>query len=208
MTVPTVSRSLITVVGRAVVVLLVVALLAAAAVIAWLVLTGHRPVVITTGSMRPTAPPGTLIIAGSVPGDEIEVGDVVVMRRAGSTPVTHRVVDIVVEEGVRAAVTQGDANDFLDPAVYVLTGDDELVARWYLPGQGRVVEWLQGRTGRTAVIGLALLVICSVALRRIWAPDDGADGDDADDVPGGDEGSAGAGSPAPSRVAVRAGGVL
>ncbi|MEM9608231.1 MAG: signal peptidase I [Actinomycetota bacterium] len=160
--------------------LVTASLLAVALGLAVMVATGHRPIIITTGSMRPTAPPGTLIVAGPKPGAEVVAGDVVVMRRPGSTPVTHRVVEIVDDSGIRAAITQGDANDFLDPAPYLLGEGDELVARWYFPRLGGAVEWLGSSRGATVLVAFVLLILTSIALRRIWAePDDEDGGEDA-----------------------------
>lgn len=170
------SRSVLATVLRVGTTLVAVTLIAVALGLGAMVATGHRPIIITTGSMRPTAPPGTLIIAGPVSGLDIVADDVVVMRRPGATPVTHRVVEIVDNDGVRAAITQGDANDFLDPAPYVLGETDELVARWYLPGLGGVVEWFGSGAGATALVAVVLVIVTSIALRRIWS---GSDDDDS-----------------------------
>ena len=56
--------------------------------------SGYRPVVIKTGSMGDAAPTGSLVVAAPRSVDDIVVGDIVVMRRAGSAPITHRVVAI------------------------------------------------------------------------------------------------------------------
>ena len=48
--------------------------------------SGYRPVVIKTGSMGDAAPTGSLVVAAPRSVDDIVVGDIVVMRRAGSAP--------------------------------------------------------------------------------------------------------------------------
>ncbi len=93
---------------------------------------GYRPVVIQTGSMGETAPPRSLIIAAPVNAEAITTGDIVVMRRPGATPVTHRVIEIEAQGSKRFAITQGDANEAPDAAPYPLEGD-QLVGRWIVP---------------------------------------------------------------------------
>ncbi|MBT8241288.1 MAG: signal peptidase I, partial [Acidimicrobiia bacterium] len=85
---------------------------------------GYRPVIITTGSMTPTASTGSLVIAG--PNDRVAPGDILVMRRDGRATVTHRIVEIEYNaDGKPYAVTRGDANSEIDAAPYAL-GEEEL----------------------------------------------------------------------------------
>ncbi|MEM1333740.1 MAG: hypothetical protein AAGG08_09805, partial [Actinomycetota bacterium] len=128
---------------------------------------GHRPVVIQTGSMGDTAPPGSLVVARPVA--EVAVGDVLILRGDDRATVTHRVVDIEERPDGLVAVTHGDANPDIDPEPYPL-GSEELTARWVVPDAG---GWLL--QVRDPLIGLTLLVgvvgtLTFVALRRIWAP--------------------------------------
>ena len=106
-----------------------VAAILAAAIVVGALAAGYRPVVIQTGSMGDTAPPGSLVIAAPRSGAAIEVGDIVVMRRPGATPVTHRVIEIEPAANGSFAITQGDANEAPDAAPYPLGPTEELVAR-------------------------------------------------------------------------------
>ncbi len=130
---------------------------------------GYRPVIIQTGSMVPTAPPKSLIIAAPRDASEIAVGDIVIMRRPGATPVTHRVIEIEGSASNRFAITQGDANEVPDAAPYPLEGD-ELVAKWIRPGWGGVIQSVFQPGIALLVMGLAVLVMGAQALRFIWAP--------------------------------------
>ena len=158
------------------------AILAAAIVVGALV-AGYRPVVIKTGSMGDTAPPGSLVIAAPKSGDAIDVGDVVVMRRPGATPVTHRVIELETAGTGRFAVTQGDANEAPDASPYPLGGDDELVARWIVPGLGGRLETVFQPGVSLAILAIAVLWVSVSALRRIWArPEDDLDEHDVEPV--------------------------
>ncbi len=154
---------------------------------------GYRPVVITTGSMGDAAPTGSLIVAGPRAADDIAVGDVVVMRRAGSAPITHRVIELRDDGDGRYALTKGDANADPDPTAYRLS-DEELVARWTVPGLGSALESLRDPRLLLAILALMLVAATVVTLRTIWSGDD-------DDPPAGGGGRAPLPPPAAPLVA-------
>ncbi|MEM7340201.1 MAG: signal peptidase I [Actinomycetota bacterium] len=137
---------------------------------------GYRPIVILTGSMGDTAPAGSLVIAEPVQADAVTVGDVLVMRRPGSTPVTHRVVEIENADAPgatgRFAITRGDANEAVDATPYPLAGS-QLVGRWAVPHVGRWLQALFEPGPVLAIVALAVAVWTFGALRRIWAPPSG-----------------------------------
>lgn len=139
------------------------------AIVVGALLAGYRPVVIQTGSMGQTAPPGSLVVAMPRDGAAIAVDDIVVMRRPGSTPVTHRVIEIEQEGSARFAITQGDANEAPDAAPYPLDGE-ELVARWIAPAWGKRLETVFQPGIALAVFAFAVVVFAAQILRRIWAP--------------------------------------
>ena len=117
--------------------------------------SGYRPVVIQTGSMGDAAPSGSLVVAAPRVAEAIDVGDIVVMRRPDSAPITHRVVGIEHSESGSIAITRGDANPADDPVPYEMA-DEELVARWVVPGVGSTMETL--RDPRLALAVLSLVV--------------------------------------------------
>lgn len=77
----------------------------------------YRTVTVLTGSMRPSMPPGSLLVVVPVDPSKLAVGDVVTFE--APTPehqvVTHRIIEIV-ERGPHPVIrTQGDANPAPDP---------------------------------------------------------------------------------------------
>ncbi|ASK65509.1 signal peptidase I [Brachybacterium avium] len=82
-------------------------------------LVGGMPLSVLTGSMRPTLPPGTLVVVKPVPVEEIGVGDVITFQIESGKPavVTHRVIARSVDSasGEVRFTTQGDANNTPDP---------------------------------------------------------------------------------------------
>lgn len=82
---------------------------------------GWNTVVLTSGSMSPTYPAGSVLLAQDVPATQVEVGDIVTVQRQGLAPVTHRVIGI--EPSIAGAASlrlQGDANDAADPQPYTV----------------------------------------------------------------------------------------
>ena len=78
---------------------------------------GGTPYTILTGSMRPSMPPGTLVVTRVVPIDEIGVGSVITYQLESGKPtlVTHRVVSTGFNgKGEQIFRTQGDANNAVD----------------------------------------------------------------------------------------------
>src|SRR5690606_29726310 len=95
-------------------------------------------VMFSTGSMAPTIPAGSVALVQEVPANEIEVGDVVTVERAGRLPVTHRVIEILAVDGETATFTmQGDAN--ADPDTDPYTADRVRIVHGSVPGLARVV---------------------------------------------------------------------
>lgn len=85
-------------------------------------LGGATPYTVLTGSMRPTLPPGTLVVVRPTPFDQIDVGDVVTyqLRSGERAVVTHRVIGRTLDgENRPALITQGDANSTADPDLVI-----------------------------------------------------------------------------------------
>lgn len=110
---------------------------------------GLRPMVVTTGSMSPTIPAGSLAFAHDDAANDARVGDVVAVRRAEGSRVMHRVVSAVPVDGRVALTLQGDANSTPDDETYVV--DRVLAVRFHVPWLGWPVSWLSTPWGLLAV---------------------------------------------------------
>jgi signal peptidase len=158
--------------------LVVLAVSAVAALFLVPKLLGYDTYVITTGSMRGTADPGSLVIAQRRPTSGLAVGDVITYAPPATSGVhhlvTHRIVTIGKDRlGATAYRTKGDANAAADPWTFTLLSDVQPVMRWSVPWLGKPVLWLADPTARKAAIGvpagaLALMALVDVVqvLRR------------------------------------------
>ena len=97
-------------------------------------LTGTRWYVVTSGSMSPAIPTGSMVVVCRSSFGEIRAGDVITFRiGGGDTTVTHRVTSVDRESSCLR--TKGDANEHEDAAV---VREDQIVGvvRLVLPFPG------------------------------------------------------------------------
>lgn len=122
---------------------------------------GVCPLIVLTDSMLPEISSGDLIICKDIDAKDVKVGDVISFfdpAGNGSSVVTHRVIELVEEDGVTKWRTRGDNNNTEDK---VLVPFENLVGIWSgtrVPGAGSVAMFLQ------TTPGLIVCVICPLAL--------------------------------------------
>lgn len=149
---------------------LVVALLLVG-VAAWFTaprLLGWEPEVVLSGSMEPTLPRGSVAFVEPRPPEAVDVGDILTYRHPERPRrlVTHRVVEVVREDGDLAFRTKGDANDAADrwlvPASNVVG-----TVRYSLPYIGYVTQRVRTPLGFALAVGLPAALIIVGELRNI-----------------------------------------
>ena len=74
---------------------------------------GYKTFVIVSGSMEPTIMTGDAILVKEVPQDEIKINDIISFTQ-GETNITHRIVEITEENGIKRYHTKGDNNNTED----------------------------------------------------------------------------------------------
>jgi signal peptidase len=141
-------------------VLLVVAAFVAATV-AVPRLTGGTAYTVTSGSMRPTLPPGTLIVTRPADPTVLGIGDVITYQAVSGQPavVTHRIIGVGYTAGGEATYrTRGDANDTTDARpVRAVQVRGQL---WYaVPWVGYLNTWVNGRYRSALVYSASALLL-------------------------------------------------
>lgn len=122
-------------------------------------LMGLRCFAVTTGSMEPALPVGTLVLTDSVPMDSIRQGDVLTFSSVdGQSFFTHRVT--AVDGEAKLLYTKGDANDYGDPAPTSYDYVAGRVCRW-VPYLG-YVKILFSSYYTYAVMAAAMLLYLAV----------------------------------------------
>ncbi|MCW2787222.1 MAG: signal peptidase [Marmoricola sp.] len=118
-----------------------------------------RVLAFRSGSMAPTIRTGALAVTRNVPAAGLEVGDIVSVRTASGSRVTHRIVQVTHTPGSATLELRGDANHAPDAAPYVVSHADRVLFS---------VPWL-GYAGAVLVspLGLFLLGLYAAVLVRV-----------------------------------------
>jgi signal peptidase len=163
--------------------LVAVALLALVMIVVPLLL-GATPYTVLTGSMRPSMPPGTLVVTRPRPIEDIRLGDVVTyqVESGRSAVVTHRVVGLgSSSDGEEVLVVRGDANNVDDPLVRAVQVRG--VVAYHVPYLGYVNTWVGANRPRwvtravsTALIAYGAFLVASAVRDRRRRGDRAADG--------------------------------
>lgn len=131
---------------------------------------GYCPLIVLTGSMEPEINSGDLIICKQIDSGQVQTGDVIAFfdpEGNGSSVVTHRVIELVNENGSLSYRTKGDANNTEDRD---LVPADKLVGlyQFKISGAGNIAMFMQTPAGLIicVVLPLALLIGYDLLRRR------------------------------------------
>ena len=159
--------------GRLLYAALIVALIALAAALVAAVAPralGYGTFAVHGGSMGESIPNGSLVYTRSLPAGDVKIGDVILVREeSAALPKVHRVVAIYPEGDHVAVRTKGDANQTLDPDLYVLP-DRVATPTRTVPYLGYLLGLVVTPLGGSLLVALPTTLLCLFALRAIWAP--------------------------------------
>jgi signal peptidase I len=130
---------------------------------------GYRTLAMLSGSIRPTASPGDLLVVRPEPVSAVRIGQIItfIAPLPGSPVVSHRVV-MVEHDAIGTVIhTRGDANAVDDAAQLRLKGDTAWHVVRVVPGLGRLVGALHQPGIRLVTVWLFPLWICLDALRLL-----------------------------------------
>ena len=136
-------------------------------------LTGrYRVVTVLTGSMRPTAPPGSLVISTPEAATDVRVGQVITFKAPidGNPIVTHRVIEVVSGGPHPIFRTQGDANPAPDPWTARIGDGPVWQARTVVPWAGTAIRALRSPLLHKLTVFGAPLGFALLAVIGIWRP--------------------------------------
>ena len=142
---------------------------------------GTLPLIVLTDSMYPEIESGDLIICRTAEADEIEVNDIISFfdpAGNGTSIVTHRVIEIVEEDGEISFRTCGDNNNIEDKEL-VPTENLVGVYKMRIAGAGHIAMFMQSTAGLIicVVLPIILLVGYDIIRRRIYEKNNKQDTD-------------------------------
>ena len=122
---------------------------------------GYKSFVIVSGSMEPTIKKGDAIFVKNVAEEDIKTNDIISFQTNTQmqTNVTHRVIEIVEEDGVKKYTTKGDNNN---------TEDKEKVTYQQIEGKyqfkinqfGMITNILKSKITLVTLILLIIIISC------------------------------------------------
>ncbi len=118
---------------------------------------GYKPFMVLSGSMETKIHKGDLIITKIVDPTTLNKKDIIAFRDSQNTVTTHRIIDIVENEGVTYFITKGDNNSSQDQNL-VEFEDVEGIYVGRIPGIGSIMDTLAKPTS-IIIILLGLTVI-------------------------------------------------
>lgn len=120
---------------------------------------GIKPFIVLSGSMETEIHKGDMIITKIVDPASLGVDDVIAFRDAEGTVTTHRVIDVVVENGETFFITKGDNNSTQDKNLVEL-GDVEGLYIGRIPGIGSMMNSLsEPTTIIIVVLGITMIFV-------------------------------------------------
>lgn len=129
---------------------------------------GYSPLIVLTDSMYPEIKSGDMIIVKVTDAQNVKQGDVISFfdpDGSGLSVLTHRVVEIINENGTLSFRTKGDANNAEDPS---LAPAESLVGVYQtkINGAGNVAMFLQSTPGLAVCVAVPMVLLIAFELIR------------------------------------------
>lgn len=119
---------------------------------------GFTPLKVLTGSMEPAIKAGDLIIVKDIDKSNIREGDIITYKTNTTAFVTHRVVEVIDEEGNTMFRTKGDANNIEDKN---LVRKEDIVGKYIfrVPAFGYLSDFMSKPLGFILLFVLPLFIL-------------------------------------------------
>lgn len=133
-------------------------------------LLGFEVLVVQSGSMEPNYHVGSLVYVKPVDAAELEIGDVITFELGGGVRGTHRIMDILHEDGSLSFVTKGDSNDHADfnPVV-----PENIVGqvKFTVPYLGFLIAYIQQPPGTYITVSVVAVLLLLTILPDVIFPE-------------------------------------
>jgi signal peptidase len=123
---------------------------------------------VLSGSMEPALNVGGVIVTKPVKLEDVKIGDIITFQPEPGQKVTHRVVDIIEQEGKPWFQTKGDANEEPDPNFVSSKGDKMAKVVFHLPYLGFAAHFMKSKLAFLVLIGIPALILIAMFSRDIW----------------------------------------
>lgn len=125
---------------------------------------GWKPFIVLSGSMETEIYAGDLVVVKEVDTNSLKTGDVIAFK-SGDVVVTHRIIEIVNENGKIKYKTKGDNNN-TDDIGYVLQEEVEGLYQFRVSNLGNLAMFMQTPTGMIACLSIPLLLLILLHMKE------------------------------------------
>jgi len=122
--------------------------------------------IVTSGSMEPQIPTGSLIwVENTDNPEEIEENDIITFQKNRETPITHRVIEVNDTGAETRFITKGDANARADPGT---VRPEQVIGevRFTAPYLGHAINWLGSLPGLFLLVVLPAIAILAIETNK------------------------------------------
>ena len=117
---------------------------------------GWKPFIVLSGSMESEIFAGDIAVVRET--DEFKKNDIIAFKTEDNIVITHRIVDVVLEDGLNKYVTKGDNNNTEDRG-YVYEEDIEGVFVFKISRLGNVAMFIQTPVGMISCLSIPILIL-------------------------------------------------
>ena len=123
---------------------------------------GWKPFIVLSGSMEAEIFAGDLVIVKEVEPSILQKDDIIAFKD-DEIVITHRIVEIVEENGVRKYITKGDNNNSNDKG-FVLDKQVEGLYQFKISGLGNLAVFIQTPIGMVVSLSIPILLLILVQM--------------------------------------------
>lgn len=141
--------------------MIVLVVLALAFFLVGIKIFGFQIYTVLSGSMEPNYHVGSLVYIKEAKQEELKKGDTITFYLSENTIATHRIKEVVEEDGKVLYRTKGDANEIDDAK---LTSYDNVIGKviFSIPLLGYLSSFIQRPPGSFIAVGIGIVLIITV----------------------------------------------
>jgi len=119
---------------------------------------GHKLFIVMSGSMQSKINIGDMVVIKEIDAKELKTNDIIAFKGAENQVTTHRIINVVNDNGEIGFETKGDSNNVKDEAI-VHINDIEGKMVFNIPKIGELVLFIQKPLGIFLSIIVILLIV-------------------------------------------------
>lgn len=119
-------------------------------------LLGYRLYIVLSGSMQPSLEIGDIVVAKKTNEENIDKGDIITFIDESGNTITHRAIDVIINDGKKCYQTKGDNNNSKDVGLVTIENVRGKYA-FKIPKVGGIISNIVTPTG--LMIAILLLSI-------------------------------------------------